>query len=299
VGFQADRDEVTARLAAAGIPGVAGDHDATVAHHYTQCGCRSENPRQEARAHERLSWTLANVSETTRAAQMRVPCDIGAAGAASSLAAIGGGACGAAFYLADDRSSARRQPDEEHIVRPLRYSINVTLDGCCDHRAILPDAELHQHAAENLGRADALLFGRVTYAMMEEAFRPAWTGGMPAWMEPFRDTIDAARKFVVSGTLERVDWNAELLRGDLRTAVLRLKGQDGHGLLVGGVRLPLALAEMGLIDEYEFVVHPAIAGHGPALLAGLSRRLDLRPVGRREFASGAVAMRFVPAPAQQ
>lgn len=179
-------------------------------------------------------------------------------------------------------------------MRPLRYSVNITLDGCCDHRAFFPDAELHRHAEEGLARADALLFGRVTYGMMEEAFRPAWTGEMPDWMRPFRDTIDAARKYVVSGTLTSVDWNAELLRGDLRTAVLRLKDEPGNGLLTGGVTLPLALAELGLIDEYEFVVHPVIAGHRPTLLAGLSRRLDLRPVGRREFAGGAVAMRFVP-----
>jgi hypothetical protein len=93
-------------------------------------------------------------------------------------------------------------------MQPLRYSINVTLDGCCDHRAILPDEDLHRHAVENLNRADALLFGRVTYEMMEAAFRRAWTGEMPGWMEPFRHTIDAAKKYVVSSTLKRADWNA-------------------------------------------------------------------------------------------
>ncbi|MCB0174682.1 MAG: dihydrofolate reductase family protein [Anaerolineae bacterium] len=145
-------------------------------------------------------------------------------------------------------------------MRPLRYSINVTLDGCCDHRAIVPDEELHRHAVENLNRADALLFGRVTYEMMEAAFRPAWTGEMPGWMEPFRRTIDAAKKYVVSSTLDRVDWNAELVRGDLGTAVQQLKRESGKGLFVGGVKLPLALAELGLIDEYEFVVQPTLAG---------------------------------------
>ena len=103
-------------------------------------------------------------------------------------------------------------------MRPLRYSINVTLDGCCDHREGVPDEELHRHAVENIEQADALLFGRVTYQMMEAAFRPAWTGEMPDWMEPFRRTIDAAKKYVVSSTLERVDWNAELVRGDLGRA---------------------------------------------------------------------------------
>jgi len=179
-------------------------------------------------------------------------------------------------------------------MRPLRYSINITLDGCCDHRAILPDEELHRHAVENLNRADALLFGRVIYEMMEAAFRPAWTGEMPDWMEPFRRTIDAAKKYVVSSTLKRVDWNAELVRGDLGKAVQQLKHEPGKGLYVGGVKLPLALAELGLIDEYEFVVQPGLVGHGPTLFAGLSKRVDLKLVSRLEFDSGAVAMRYEP-----
>ena len=112
-------------------------------------------------------------------------------------------------------------------MRPLRYSINVTLDGCCDHRAIFPDEELHRHAVENLNRADALLFGRVTYEMMEAAFRsPARTGEMPDWMEPFARTIDAAKKYVVSSTLDRIDWNAQLVRGNLGKAVQRLKRES-------------------------------------------------------------------------
>src|SRR6516164_3417120 len=113
-------------------------------------------------------------------------------------------------------------------MRPLRYSINVTLDGCCDHRAIIPDEDLHRHAVENLAQADALLFGRVIYEMMEAAWRP------------------------------------------------------------------LALAELGLIDEYEFVVHPRLAGHGPTLFAGLSKHVDLKLLSRLEFRSGAVAMRYEP-----
>ena len=143
------------------------------------------------------------------------------------------------------------------VMRPLRYSINVTLDGCCDHREIPADEDLHRHATENLAQADALLFGRVTYQMMEAAWRPsAAMGARPDWMEPFARTIDAARKLVVSSTLDRVDWNAELVRGDLREVVQQLKQESGKGLFVAGVKLPLALAELGLIDEYEFVVHP-------------------------------------------
>ncbi|MGK5442135.1 dihydrofolate reductase family protein [Micromonospora sp. URMC 105] len=180
-------------------------------------------------------------------------------------------------------------------MRPLRYSINVTLDGCCDHRGIPPDEELHRHAVENLARADALLFGRVTYQMMEAAWRPpAQPGARPDWTEPFARTIDAAKKYVVSTTLDQVDWNAELVRGDLEKAVQQLKREPGKGLFVGGVMLPMALTELGLIDEYEFVVHPRLAGRGPTLFAGMSHFVDLRLVSRLEFRSGAVAMRYEP-----
>ena len=183
-------------------------------------------------------------------------------------------------------------------MRPLRYSINVTLDGCCDHRAGSRDEELHRYWAENLAQADALLFGRVTYEMMEAAWRPSATGARPDWMtdwmEPFARTIDAAKKYVVSSTLERVDWNTELVHGDLEKAVEELKRESGTELFVGGVKLPLALAEMGLIDEYEFVVQPRLAGHGPTLFAGLSKPIDLKLVSRLEFGSGAVAIRYEP-----
>ena len=184
-------------------------------------------------------------------------------------------------------------------MRPLRYCINVTLDGCCDHLAVEPDAELHRYHADNLARADALLFGRVTYQMMESAWRgPAETGVRAEWMEPWMDafarTIHASKKYVVSTTLDRVDWNADLVRGDLAEAVRALKAQPGNVIATGGLTLPLALAERGLIDEYELVVHPRVAGRGPYLFAGLSKPLDLVPTGRTDLASGAVAMRYAP-----
>jgi dihydrofolate reductase len=169
------------------------------------------------------------------------------------------------------------------------------LDGCVDHREGVPDEEMHRHAAEILARADALIFGRVTYEMMEAAWGPAAPEGTrPEWMEPFARTIDAAKKYVVSSTLDRVDWNAELVRGDPGKAVQQLKQESGEGLYVGGVQLPLALAELGLIDEYEFIVQPRLAGQGPTLFAGLSKPLDLKLVDRLEFGSGAVAMRYEP-----
>jgi dihydrofolate reductase len=160
------------------------------------------------------------------------------------------------------------------------------------------DEDLHRHAALGIAQADALLFGRVTYEMMEAAWRPAATGTRPDWMEdwmvPFARTIDAAKKYVVSSTLERVDWNAELVRGDLAKTVQLLKQAPGKGLATGGVTLPKALAELGLIDEYEFIVHPRLAGHGPTLFAGLPKWIDLKLVSRLELGSGKVVLRYEP-----
>ena len=180
-------------------------------------------------------------------------------------------------------------------MRPLRYSINVTLDGCCHHEAGLPpDEESMRYWTARMERADALILGRVTYEMMESAWRrPAagtWPDGMRERDIPFAESIDRAKKHVVSSTLSEVDWNAELVPGDVGEAVRRLKQQPGEGLWVGGVTLPLALADLGLIDEYEFLVQPVLAGHGPTLLAGLRERIQLELVDRHEFRSGAVAV---------
>ncbi|MGL4745526.1 MAG: dihydrofolate reductase family protein [Dermatophilaceae bacterium] len=187
-------------------------------------------------------------------------------------------------------------------MRTLRYSINVTLDGCCHHEAGLPpDEESMRYWTAEVERADALLYGRVTYEMMESAWRRPATGAWPDWMDewdvPFAEAIDRAEKHVVSSTLNDVDWNAELVQGDLGQAVQRLKQEPGEHLSVGGVTLPLALADLGLIDEYVFVVQPVLAGHGPTLLTGLRERVRLEFVDRQEFRSGAVAQRYRPTPA--
>ncbi len=185
-------------------------------------------------------------------------------------------------------------------MRTLRYSINVTLDGCCHHEAGLqPDEDSMAYWTAEMERADALLFGRVTYEMMESAWRKPADGAWPEWMEdweiPFAEAIHAAPKHVVSSTLAGVDWNAELVQGDLKDAVLRLKQEPGEALWVGGVTLPTALADLGLIDEYEFIVQPILAGHGPTLLSGLHDRIGLELVERRDFPSGAAALRYRPA----
>ena len=132
-------------------------------------------------------------------------------------------------------------------MRPLRYSINVTLDGCCDHREGIADEELHRHAAENIARADALLLGRVTYEMMEAAWRLSTrTVTMPDWTEPFARTIDAAKKYVVSSTLDRVDWNAELVRGDLGEGRSAAQAGVGQGTAHGRRDAPAGVGGAGI-----------------------------------------------------
>lgn len=145
-----------------------------------------------------------------------------------------------------------------------------------------------------VGQADALLFGRVTYQMMEAGWRTP-SPDLPDWTAPFAETINAAKKYVVTSTLEDVDWNAEVVRGDLATFVQQLKEQPGEAIYTGGVTLPMALAELGLIDQYEFLVHPRLAGRGRTLFDGLAEHVDLKLTGTKSYDSGAVALSYVPA----
>jgi dihydrofolate reductase len=175
---------------------------------------------------------------------------------------------------------------------PLRFSLNITIDGCYDHRVMLADEALHRHAMKNIAQADALIFGRITYQMMEAAWRlETRTVTMPEWTEPFARTIDAARKYVVSRTLESVDWNAELVRGDLRETSNGLRASRGTGCSSAACNAQ-ALTEMRLNDDYEFIVHPRLIGHGPTLFAGLPHIVDLKLVSQKELGSRAVAMRY-------
>jgi len=183
------------------------------------------------------------------------------------------------------------------VTQPLRYGINVTLDGCVHHEAGMPpDAESMAFWTDELRRSDSLLYGRVTYELMESAWRRPESGEWPDWMDAsevaFSEVMDPMRKYVVSTELDAVDWNASLVRGDLAAAVEELKAQPGKGISVGGVQLPAALAELGLIDEFTFVVHPVIAGRGPRLLDGVREQVALELVERREFGSGVVVRRY-------
>ncbi|MBN9175829.1 MAG: dihydrofolate reductase family protein [Microbacterium sp.] len=182
----------------------------------------------------------------------------------------------------------------------LRYAINVTLDGCCHHEAgLLPDAESMRYWTDMIEGARALLYGRVTYEMMRDAWRRPASGPWPEWMDAeeqaFAHVIDAARKHVVTSSSTDLGWNAERVEGDLAASVRRLRDETDGMILVGGVTLPAALADAGLIDEYVFVVQPVVAGLGPTLLAGLRERMTLQLIDRRDFSSGAVALRYRPA----
>jgi len=179
----------------------------------------------------------------------------------------------------------------------LQYSINVTLDGCCDHEAIVPYPEMHQFWSSIITNADVLLYGRVTYEMMEQAWRPIAESGTlppdtPDWVIPFAQSIHKARKVVASTTLTQVNWNAQLLEGDLRTAIEKLKGEEEGIISLGGLNLSSAIAALGLIDEFIFLVHPRIAGHGPTLFAGLPSPLDMTLTNQQVFDSGAIALTY-------
>jgi len=183
------------------------------------------------------------------------------------------------------------------MTQPLRYAINVTLDGCCSHQeGVPPNSESMAFWTHELRRSDTLLYGRVTYEMMREAWRRPECGVWPDWMDtddyPFAEIIDGMPKVVASATLDAVDWNAELLHGDVVDAVRRLKERPGRGIALGGVQLPAALAAAGLIDEYTFVVHPVVAGRGPRLLDGVGKQLKLELIERWEFGSGAIVQRY-------
>lgn len=181
------------------------------------------------------------------------------------------------------------------MAQPLRYAINVTLDGCCSHEEGLPpDAESMAFWTDELRRSDTLLYGRVTYEPMEGAWRRPESGEWPDWMDDsevaFAEVMDLMRKVVASATLDAVDWNAELVSGDVVEAVRRLKEQPGRGISLGGVKFPVTLAAHGLIDEFTVVVHPVVAGQSPRLLEGVD--LKLEPVERSEFRSGATVQRY-------
>lgn len=178
----------------------------------------------------------------------------------------------------------------------LTFSVNVTLDGCVDHEAGIADDETHAYFTELMHEAGAMLWGRVTYEMMEDYWPAVARGEMdaPASMREWAVALETKPKYVVSTTRTEYPWtSSHHLPGDLRTAVQGLKDATDRGVLLGSGKLATALDRLNLIDEYAFLVHPRIAGRGPTLFGdGLpcTRRLDL--ISAAPLTNGAVAMRY-------
>ncbi|YCK83116.1 dihydrofolate reductase family protein [Arthrobacter sp. D3-18] len=178
----------------------------------------------------------------------------------------------------------------------LTFSINVTLDGCVDHREGIADDETHAHFTHLLDQNGAMLWGRTTYEMMEVYWPLVARGEVdapPALLE-WAIKLEAKPKYVVSATRSDFPWtNSHHLVGELRTAVQELKDRTPDGVLVGSGKLATELDRLGLIDEYKFLVHPMIAGHGPTLYQGGlpgTRRLEL--ISAEPLSNGAVTMHY-------
>jgi dihydrofolate reductase len=182
----------------------------------------------------------------------------------------------------------------------LTFSFNLTLDGCVDHQEGIADDETHAHFTRLLDEHGAMLWGRVTYEMME-AYWPAVARGDVAAPPALRDwavKLETKPKYVVSSTRTAFSWtNSHLIAGDLGAGVQRLKDSTPAGVLLGSGRLAAALDRLDLIDEYQFLVHPRIAGHGPILYQGGlpgTRRLAL--ISATPLRNGALALHYRRAP---
>ncbi len=178
----------------------------------------------------------------------------------------------------------------------LTFALNVTLDGCCDHREVVADEALHEHYTQIIRAAGAMLYGRTTYELME-GYWPAVARDekAPRAMREWARKLEDMPKYVVSASRRDFPWkNTFRIEGDLVAAVTQLKEKTPDGTLVGSPMLSAELERLGLIDEYHLVVSPILAGHGPYLFQGLdlSRRLDL--VSTTRLASGAMAMHYRP-----
>ena len=181
-------------------------------------------------------------------------------------------------------------------MRNVIFAINTTLDGCCDHTKQLADDETHEYFTHLLRNVDLLIFGRKTYQLMV----PFWpevakNQSMTKASNEFARAFDSIHKVVFSRSLDRAeDKNTRIVRTDLRDEILRLKQESGKSILVGGVSVPSQLIELGLVDEYRFVIGPVVAGEGRRLLDGVSlpERLQLKLVESKIFESGCVALRY-------
>ena len=182
-------------------------------------------------------------------------------------------------------------------MRKLIAAINMTFDGFCDHTAMIADDEIHQHYNELLSNADTLLFGRITYQLMESYWPNVVknpTGNKPE--DEFAVLIDNISKIVFSHTLKNVDWkNAKLAKGGIKEEVLDLKRQAGKSILAGSPSLIVTLMQLDLIDEYQLCVQPIILGNGLRLIKNINDRIDLKLIKTKIFGSGSITLFYEPA----
>jgi dihydrofolate reductase len=182
-------------------------------------------------------------------------------------------------------------------MRNLIFAINIALDGCCDHTKQVADDETHEYFTHLMREVDLLVFGRITYQLMV----PFWpevakSQSMTKASNEFARTFDSINKIVFSRSLDKADdRNTRIVSANLHDEILKLKQEQGKNILVGGVDIPSQLIELGLVDEYRFVVGPIIVGEGRRLLEGVSlpERLQLRLVESKIFESGCVALRYL------
>ena len=181
-------------------------------------------------------------------------------------------------------------------MRKLIASINMTLDGYCDHEAGIADEELHQKVNEMFKEVDTLLFGRVTYQLMESSWPQIVanpTGVKP--VDDFAVLIDTIPKIVFSRTLKQVEWkNTTLAQGELREEVLKLKQLEGKSMLVGGPSVIVSLMKNGLIDEFRLWVHPIVLGKGLPLFENITERINLRLIKTKTLGSGVIVLYYEP-----
>jgi dihydrofolate reductase len=182
-------------------------------------------------------------------------------------------------------------------MRNVIYAINITLDGCCDHTKMIADEETHEYFTRLLRDVDLLVFGRKTYQLMV----PFWPDvaknhSMTKAENEFADTFDSINRIVFSQSLDTAEGTrTRIVRSKLQDEILKLKRDQGKSILTGGVSIPSQLIELGLVDEYHFVVQPIVAGEGRRLLEGvnLQERLQLKLVESKVFKSGCVALRYL------
>jgi dihydrofolate reductase len=182
-------------------------------------------------------------------------------------------------------------------MRNLIFAINITLDGCCDHTKtkMIADEEMHEHYTHLMRDVDLLVFGRKTYQLMV----PFWpdvakSHSMTKAENEFADTFDSINKIVFSQSLDSAEGNTRIVRANLQGEILKLKQGRGKSILVGGVAVPSQLIELGLVDEFHFVVQPIVAGEGRRLLEGISlREGQLKLATSKSLKSGCVALRYL------